>query len=56
MIAYLPLIGFLLFGFIAWFVGMIQKQKRLNRLYHASLEEKLLASMLKNPDDGPFYF
>lgn len=41
---------------VAFFVGVVMRIRRNSRIEKISLHTKLMASTLKNPDDGPYYF
>jgi len=36
--------------------GIVMRIKRNKRIEKTTLHQKLMASTLKNPDDGPYYF
>jgi hypothetical protein len=41
---------------VVFFVGVVMRINRNERIAKTSLHQKLMASTLKNPDDGPYYF
>ena len=48
------LVTLVMFGFLG--ISAYQKQKRLDRVDGYTLHQKLMASTLKNTNDGPIYF